>query len=280
VRVLVTGDRGFLGRAVVDRLRAAGYRVSGFDRAAGADILDADALRDAAGHCTAVVHLAAIPSAAGAGSERVMAVNVLGTWHVLLAAERSGVDRVVTASSMQALGIAEGERLPDRFPIDDRHPRRAARPYGLSKRLAEDLVEAFTARTGVPSVCLRPVAVWGPDGYAEAFKRWSAEPAAEWTPFWEYGAFVDVRDVASAVVASLEADVTGHVRALLCAQDIGASAPTLEMVERLAPAVPWSDGRRAEYEADPWRALVDTSVAREVLGWLPAYSWRDWRATT
>lgn len=85
-----------------------------------------------------------------------MAVNVLGTWHVLLAAEAAGAGQVVYFSSGQVFGLAEGERLPDYFLVDDAHPRRAMRPYGLSKCLAEDLCAGFTARTGVPSVALRP----------------------------------------------------------------------------------------------------------------------------
>ena len=84
-----------------------------------------------------------------------MAVNVLGTWHVLLAAEAAGAGRVISFSSAQVFGIAEGERLPDYFPVDDAHPRRAMRPYGLSKRLGEDLCEGFTRadrhRHGLPA---------------------------------------------------------------------------------------------------------------------------------
>ena len=53
------------------------------------------------------------------------------------AAEAAGVGRVVYFSSGQVFGVAEGERLPDYFPVDDAHPRRAMRPYGLSKCLAE-----------------------------------------------------------------------------------------------------------------------------------------------
>lgn len=57
-------------------------------------------------------------------------------------------------SSGQVFGTAEGERLPDYLPVDDAHPRRAMRPYGLSKCLAEDLCAGFTARTGIPTVAL------------------------------------------------------------------------------------------------------------------------------
>ena len=40
-----------------------------------------------------------------------MAVIVLGTWHVLLAAEEASAGRVVYFSSGQVFGLAEGERL-------------------------------------------------------------------------------------------------------------------------------------------------------------------------
>jgi len=75
-------------------------------------------------------------------------------------------------SSAQVSGIAEGERLPDYFPVDDAHPRRAMRPYGLSKCLAEDLCSGFTARTGIASVSLRPVWVWDPGQYQRIETQW------------------------------------------------------------------------------------------------------------
>jgi len=37
----------------------------------------------------------------------------------------AGASRVICCSSAQVFGIAEGERLPDYFPVDDAHPRRA-----------------------------------------------------------------------------------------------------------------------------------------------------------
>ena len=168
-------------------------------------------------------------------------------------------------------GIAEGERLPGYFPVDDAHPRRAARPYGLSKRLAEDLCEGFTARTGIATVCLRPVAVWDQAQYTRVADRWRARPESQWEPFWEYGAFVDVRDVAAAVRQALTVPLGGHHRALLCAAGIAATAPSLDLAARLAPAVPVTDPGR--YRADPWAALIDCSTAAATLGWRPACQW-------
>jgi UDP-glucose 4-epimerase len=276
VRALLTGHRGFVGTQAASDLEERGHEIVGFDRQSGDDLLDFESVCSAARRCSTVVHLGAVPHDSRGTPQEIMATNVLGSWHVLLAAEAAGVSRVVHVSSVQALGIADGERLPDYFPIDDSHPRRAVRPYGLSKRLTEDLCRAFTFRTGIPTVCLRPVAIWNSKTYRERWRAWTADPASEFEPPWEYGAFVDVRDVGGAIVAAVEADLDGHLRALLSAADIAASAPALTMVERLAPEVPWLPGRRADYEIDPYRSLVDTTVARDALGWTPNHAWRHW----
>jgi len=271
MRVLVTGDRGKVGVPVAGYLRRRGYEVTGFDRVDGPDVLDLAAVTSAARGHAAIVHLAALPHDSAGPPEQIMAVNVLGTWHVLLAAEAAGVTRVICASSAQALGIAEGERPPDYFPVDDGHPRRAMRPYGLSKVLAEDLCQGFTARTGIATICLRPVAVWDEGQYAMVEERWRAQPRSEWDPFWEFGAFVDVRDVAAAVDLALTVPLAGHHRTLLCAADIAATGPSLELAARLTPQVPVTDPGR--YRADPQAALLDCSAAAAVLGWQAAYRW-------
>jgi UDP-glucose 4-epimerase len=273
MRILVTGHCGRIGRPVVEDLERHGHVVIGFDLAEGSELLDLNAVTDAAAGSAVVVHLGAVASDTADTPERIMAVNVLGTWHVLLAAEAAGATLVVHFSSVQALGIAAGERLPDYFPVDDDHPRRATRPYGLSKRLAEDLCQAFTARTGIATVSLRPVGIWDSEIYRYIEKRRTIEPRSEWEPFWEYGAFVDVRDVVAAVHCALAVPLSGHHRALLCAADISGTAPSLELARRLAPTVPVRGSDR--YVADPWRALIDCTVAATVLGWQPRYRWSE-----
>jgi UDP-glucose 4-epimerase len=271
VRVLVTGHRGHVGAPVAHHLERLGHDVVGLDRADGGDLLDLAQVTRAAEGCAAIVHLGALAHDTAGRPEQIMAVNVLGTWHVLLAAEAAGVTRVIHFSSAQVFGIAEAERFPDYFPVDDAHPRRAMRAYGLSKCLAEDLCAGFTARTGIASVSLRPVWVWDPGQYQRIEAQWRSEPESEWQPFWEYGAFVDVRDVATAVDLALTVPLSGHHRAVLCAADIAGTAPSLDLAARLAPEVPIRN--LAGYRADPRRALVDCSVAEVTLGWRPRYGW-------
>ena len=273
MRILVTGHRGNVGALVARHLAGLGYEIAGFDLADGDDLLDLAQVQRAAAGCGAVVHLGALAHDSAGRPEQIMAVNVLGTWHTLLAAEQAGAERFVHFSSAQVFGTAEGERLPDYLPVDDAHPRRAMRPYGLSKVLAEDLCAGFTARTSIPTVSLRPVLVLHPDRYEKIEAGWRADPASEWEPFWEFGAVVDVRDVAAAVALALTVPLAGHHRATLCAPDIAATQPSLAMAAQLTPGVPVHDPAR--YQASPWRALVDCSAAENLLGWHPRFTWAN-----
>lgn len=273
MRVLLTGNRGLIGAAVETRLRAEGHEVVGFDRVKRDDILNAKTLERRARGCDAVVHSAALPSNSAGTPEEIVAVNVTGTFNVLRAAEAIGAP-VVNLSSIQALGLCEGPQHPDYLPVGDDYPGRPRHTYGQAKRFTEDLFESFTDRSGLTSVCLRPVRTWDERRYERNLSRWHANPTQEWLPYWEYGTFVDVRDVASAVSLALDLPAGVHVRALLCGDDISASRPGREMVEKLLPDVEWRGGEA--YDADPWRTLVDCARAREVLGWQPQHRWATW----
>jgi nucleoside-diphosphate-sugar epimerase len=120
-------------------------------------------------------------------------------------------------------------------------------------------------------MCLRPVAVWDEAQYRRVQDRWRAQPDSEWKPFWEYGAFVDARDVAAAVDLALTVPLSGHHRVLLCADEIAGTAPSLELAARLAPGVPVTDPGR--YLSDPYAALLDCRAAETALGWKPTYRW-------
>ena len=194
-----------VGAACVAELERSGWDTVPFDIATGGDLRDEAAVRDAVAGCEAVVHSGAIAHDSRGTPGDIVATNVLGTWNVLLAAERHGVQRVVYFSSAQVFGFAEGEGTPDYLPVDDAHPRRAARPYGMSKRLTEEMCEAWTARTSIPTVVLRPVMILTEEGLE------TTDPAAA-----ELGAFVHLDDVVAAVVKSLTVDVPAHSRMTLC----------------------------------------------------------------
>ena len=157
-RVLVTGGAGMIGRRVAVQLVSAGDVVQVVDDLSSglpmpgsvegivADIRDGDRLagvfREFRPH--AVVHLAALHHIPTCEKERVrcLDVNVSGTENVLSAAEQSGVERVVLASSGAVYGWAEGALGEDVSAID------AADNYGLTKLCNERQLRFWCERTG------------------------------------------------------------------------------------------------------------------------------------
>lgn len=248
-----------------DRLTETGHTCTGFDLAEG-DVQDIDLMREAARGVEAIVHLAGIADDLGDDPMAKMLVNVLGTRSVLLAAEAVGAQRVVHFSSGKALGITE--HVPDYLPIDDDHPARPTLAYGLSKLLSEDLCEAATFRTGLVTVCLRPVAVFLAADYARWAEMVAHDPETVDAP-WHMGVFVDARDCASAAVAALSRPASGHVRALLCGADIAAEENSRELAERRLPGTPW----RGRADRPARAALIECRNAETVLGWRPRYTW-------
>lgn len=165
---LVTGATGFIGTALIRRLRASGAVVRGIARSRRESPADELALLDLAAdefparlldgietvfHLAAKTHDLAETDAAAAEYWRV---NLEGTQHLLEAVRRGRVRRIVLVSSVKAVG----EDAP--LPIDETHPAGPTSPYGRSKLATEQLVHREASRHGFTAVCLRFPLVYGP----------------------------------------------------------------------------------------------------------------------
>jgi len=159
MRVFITGHKGKIGTSIHRLLLEEGHEVVGFDILDGDDILDANAVERAMADCDSVIHLATLPGQ-DQPNDLKLTSGVVGTWNVLQAAERHRVRRLVYYSSVNAMGLFQGEDKPDFLPIDETHPCRPGRAYGTSKYLSEQTCRLFTQRTGIATVCFRPPAVW------------------------------------------------------------------------------------------------------------------------
>lgn len=273
MKVLVTGSRGLVGASVSERLRTAGHEVVGYDLLDAQDILQPEMLREATRGCDAIVHSAALLGRAGESAEQIMAINLQGTWIVLRAGVESGVQRVVFLSSVDSLGVFKGERTPDYLPLDDAHPCYPATPYAISKYLAEAMCRVTSQAEGLPIICLRPPGVWSEKTYARILAERAKRAAFEWDPFWEYGAFIDVRDLTGACLRALTCDADGFHCVLVASSDITTSGRTSrELAQMIHPDVEW---RGSEvFELEPYSTLVDISGAQELLHWTPRHTWR------
>ena len=167
-RSLVTGGAGFLGRHLVDALRARGDQVTVFDVAGEpwrddvafvrGDLCDPAAVRAAiAGH-DAVFHSASLVHTKRSRGELVEAVNVGGTRNVLAACRAEGVRRLVYVSSASVVYAGQDVRAGDEsLP----YPRRFPALYAETKARAEGEVLAAHG-AALQTVSIRPHVVFGP----------------------------------------------------------------------------------------------------------------------
>jgi GDP-4-dehydro-6-deoxy-D-mannose reductase len=168
MRAVVTGAAGFVGRHLVDHLLSEGDEVVSTDRSSGGpDVLDQDGLAELLGHHLpdVVFHLAGQADVARSWSEpaTTIRVNAEGTHHLLAAARRVGVGRVVTVTSADVYGVVTADELP----IDETAPFRPASPYAASKAMADLIAQQAHIGHGQDVVRARSFNHLGP-GQGEA----------------------------------------------------------------------------------------------------------------
>lgn len=215
--VLATGTSGFLGRAVVRELAAAGHEVRTLQRrpsgiAGVRDILgsitDAETVAGAVEKVDAVVHLAAKVSLAGDVRE-FRTVNVDGTRALLDAAARAGASRFVQVSSPSVAHAGSALSGAGADPADPVHARGE---YARTKAEAE-LLALSRDTEAMRVVAVRPHLVWGP-GDPQLIDRIVARARRGTLPLLNGGtALIDttyVDNAATGIVAALHrADAVG-----------------------------------------------------------------------
>ena len=169
-RTLVTGGRGFLGRALVDALVQRGDDVTILDiatppdllppraRYVRADLCDGAAMTDACRGVDTVFHSASLVHTKHNRVELVRTVNVDGTRSVLGACRAAGVPRLVYVSSASV--VYEGrdiENGDETLPYARRFPA----PYAETKRIAEEEVLSASG-PDLMTCAIRPHVVFGP----------------------------------------------------------------------------------------------------------------------
>ncbi|MCF6507058.1 NAD-dependent epimerase/dehydratase family protein [Blastococcus sp. MG754426] len=263
------------------------------------DVRDPEALREAFAGADVVVHLAFLITG-NASRQTTRAVNVDGTLNVFRAAAAVGARRFVYASSVAAYGFHRDnpELIPEEWPV-----RPASRLfYAQEKAELEQLLdEESAAAPGLDLYLLRPPVVLGPHAVggkdvlpgplAPVGRRLLGRPRRLPVPVpllvpQHPLQFVHQDDVGQALLLCVlgagppgayniagegvltAADVAREFGALaipLPAAPAQAAARAFSRLPFLPPAAEW-------VEAASRPAIMDTTRAREELGWRPRYT--------
>jgi UDP-glucose 4-epimerase len=290
-RMLITGGAGLVGSHIADQLvreRPAEIRIldnfvcghrenlawaaaNGPVRLIEGDIRDRALVRHCMDDIDVVFHQAAIPTAQCAEEPRLaLEVLVEGTFNVLEAAVRAGVQKVVAASSASVYGLAE------EFPTTERHhPYNNCTLYGVARSFDEGLLRSFNARYELPCVALRYFDVYGPRMDVQGddtgiFIRWIEQLVNDQAPII-YGDgnqtmdLVHVDDVARANILAAKATLCDSAFNVASGTETSMNA-VAELLARIMDA-PAAREYRPERRVNPVpRRLASIRRAKELLG--------------
>lgn len=227
--IFVTGASGLVGSNLIRQLVAEGKKVKALYRKqipdiadkqhvlwVEGDILDVISLDEAMQGVKHVYHCAAIVSFSAHMKYALFKTNIEGTANVVNAALNNGVKKLCYVSSVAALGrTKDGSQINEKTVWTEESNMSN---YSKSKYLAEVEVWRGVAE-GLKAVMVNPSVILGAgnwnDGSTRVFKT-----AYEEFPWYTDGVtgFVDVKDVANAMIRLMESDISGE-RFLLNAEN-------------------------------------------------------------
>ncbi|WP_291860402.1 NAD-dependent epimerase/dehydratase family protein [Marinilabilia sp.] len=173
-----------------------------------ADLTDYYSLEDALEGVHYVVHAAAMVSFNPNEAQRMLRVNADGTANLVNACIEMGIKKFCFVSSISSLG-----RHPEDLEVDEQvewQPDDNRSAYSHSKFRAE--MEVWRAsKEGLPVIIVNPSVIIGPVDWVRSSGRLFYS-VRKGMPFYTTGitGFVDVRDVAEAVVLLIKSDVVNE----------------------------------------------------------------------
>ncbi|HEK1688075.1 TPA: SDR family oxidoreductase [Pseudomonas putida] len=303
-RILLTGATGFVGKAVLEKLRQLGHpvviavRQPGVEQTAGTEVfhcaqLDGDAdWSPALGDVGTVIHCAARVHVMNDTDPDPLAafrrINVDGTVNLARQAAAAGVRRFVFVSSIKVNGEGTVKGRPYK-PDDAPAP---VDPYGVSKREAEDALLGLAQETGLEVVIIRPVLVYGPGVKAnfQAMMRWLDKGVP--LPFGAIDnrrSLVALDNLVDLIITCMDhpgavnqtflvsdgedLSTTGLLRRMAAA--LGRPARLLPVPSMLLELAATLLGKRALSQRLCGSLQVDIEKTRSLLGWTPPLSVDD-----
>ena len=291
-RVTVTGGGGFLGTAVVQRLRSSGADEIFVPRSRDYDLRTLEGIRRSLddGKPDLIIHLAAVVGGIGANQEnpgRFFYENAIMGIQLLEEARLVGVAKFVTVGTV--CSYPKFTPLPfHEDTIWDGYPEETNAPYGLAKKMLLVQGQAYRQQYGMNVIHLIPVNLYGPgDNFNPASSHVipalikkcvdARDAGAPEIEVWGTGnasrEFLFVQDAAEGIVLGAERYDEPEPVNLGVGHEI-TIRELAELIARLtgfSGVLRWDDARP---DGQPRRAL-DTSRAKEAFGFVAKTSFED-----
>jgi nucleoside-diphosphate-sugar epimerase len=298
MKVLVTGASGRFAEYIIKSLRD-DYELVLFSRSPlpedrtdlpwiQGDLNDFEACRRAVEGIDVIQHLGAVPSPSdhpqSQGSRRAqglpersfdatMHTNIIGTYYLMRAAVEAGVKSVVMAGSNCAFG--HGYRISDApfpvryLPLDEKHPSDVEDSYSYSKLVGEQLLASFTRAWGIRTYITRPAGICPPARLQQMAAN--AQPATGWSDWmWGYVPSEDLADLHRMIMEKAD-NLPPHDVYVANGLDSTLLEPSQEVIAAYRPDLLSVAGGMQGHDA-----FFSIAHAREVVGWTPKRSWRDY----
>lgn len=289
-RIFFTGASGKAGRHVAAYLAAQGHRVLNADMSEYAqpgvdylkvDVTDAGQVFSAmSAHSNrdelrggqwptgydAIVHFAAIPRILQSSDIETYRVNVMGTYHVLEAAVKLNIKKIIFASSETVYGLcfSHGKPAPLSLPVSEEDATRPMDSYAMSKVVNEETAKAFQRRTGFDIYGLRIGNVIEPDEY-HLFKGFCENPEVRLYNAFNY---IDARDLGQAVDLCLHKDGLGYDVFNVSNDGNSVDLSSDQIISQFYRDVP------LKTQIAPDECLFSNKKLKDMLGFAPQFNWK------
>lgn len=284
---LVLGGAGFIGSHLAEALLRTGHRVRIFDRPHGdrlswfapatgfetftGDFLNPQSLAPALRGTEVVFHLVSttLPKTSNDNPMYDVETNLLGTLRLLELCRAHKVRKVLFVSSG---GTVYG--IPQRVPLDERHPTEPTCSYGIHKLAVEKYLHLAQVLHGLDYCVLRPSNLYGPRqrlDIAQGAVGVFLDRAIQGQPIEIWGDGSVVRDylyVEDAVKGILDAlAFEGEPRVFNLGSGSGVSLNQLIAQVQALVARPVHVEYKAARSLDVPANVLDCTLAQRHLGW-------------
>ncbi|OGV42186.1 MAG: hypothetical protein A2X48_15100 [Lentisphaerae bacterium GWF2_49_21] len=282
MKILLTGAAGNLGSTVCRKLYEEGFEIVATDqhmrkdlpvKLQVADLTDRIVCYGLMEGADAIVHLAAHPNDGLPIKQDLLNDNLSITMNLLHAAWESGINKFLSASSVQAMTqdrrMADDGTVPKSslkyLPLDGEAPANPGNVYGLSKQLCEELLSFYAREKGMSCIAFRFPFLFNPE-YLKYYRRYRMSwkiYVSQQTNLEECFAALSVNDSARLISAVLKADISGY-RCYYPASPIPVINESIPVLLKK-----YYKGVELRKPLAELKSLVDISKITKETGWTP-----------